>query len=202
MAPPGNPGKDPEPNRDSSSAFWLTRFLRGSTVTSACVRSGGEILSASRTARLFRTGEAVEILGLSRRQLRYWAQTDFVCPSARTRGGHHRYTFRDLVALKAAKRLIDAGISLQRIRASIAVLKQRLPDVDEPLRHLVLVATGDVALVFDGDTAFEALTGQEWILDVARFQQEVAGWASSRRAPSPHSGSRPNAFNHSMVRPG
>lgn len=144
----------------------------------------------------------MEILGLSRRQLRYWAQTDFVRPSARTRGGHHRYTFRDLVALKAAKRLIDAGISLQRIRSTIAVLKRRLPDVDEPLRRLVLVATGDVVLVFDGDTAFEALTGQEWILDVARFQQEVAGWTRGRRSPSRRSEAHPSALDNSMLHPG
>ena len=64
----------------------------------------------------YRVGDVVKIIGISRRQLQYWAQTDLVRPSARTPGGHARYAFEDLVALKAAKRLIDAGVSVQRIR--------------------------------------------------------------------------------------
>ena len=59
--------------------------------------------------RLFRTQQVVAALGVTRRQLQYWAQTGLVVPSKRTPGGHHRYTFSDLVALKATKRLIDAG---------------------------------------------------------------------------------------------
>jgi DNA-binding transcriptional MerR regulator len=68
---------------------------------------------------LYRAREVVEILRISRRQLQYWAQTDLIAPSAKTPGGHGRYTFEDLVALKAAKRLIDSGVSVQRIRSSI-----------------------------------------------------------------------------------
>ena len=112
----------------------------------------------------------MQILGISRRQLQYWAQTDLVEPSAKTPGGHHRYTFEDLVSLKATKRLIDSGISVQRIRKSIRALRQILPSVSKPLSELVLVATGDVVLVFSEQTAFEAVTGQEWIFEVALFQ--------------------------------
>jgi MerR HTH family regulatory protein len=130
---------------------------------------------------LFRTREVAQILGVSRRQLQYWAKTDLVLPSHRTEGGHHRYTFQDLVALKAAKRLIDAGVSVQRIRRSIGALRRILPSVSQPLAELVLVATGDVVLVLREGTAFEAVSGQEWVFEVARFQREVAAF---RRAPS------------------
>jgi len=130
----------------------------------------------------FRTGEVVELVGVTRRQLQYWAHTDLVRPSVRTRGGHHRYTFEDLVALKAAKRLIDAGVSVQRIRRSIAQLKRVLPTVRRPLAELVLVATGDVVLVFREDAAFEAVSGQEWVLEVAELQREIDSWRRSTRA--------------------
>ena len=125
---------------------------------------------------IFRTGEVVQVVGVSRRQLQYWAQTDLVQPSARTKGGHHRYTFEDLVALKAAKRLIDAGVSVQRIRKSIAKLKRVLPTVRRPLAELVLVATGDIVLVFREGTAFEAVSGQEWVFEVAAFERDVEQW--------------------------
>jgi DNA-binding transcriptional MerR regulator len=130
----------------------------------------------------YRTQEVVQILGLTRRQLQYWAQTDLVVPSAQTRGGHHRYTFEDLVALKATKRLIDAGVSVQRIRSSIQALRKLLPEVERPLSELVLVATGDVVLVFHEGAAFEALSGQEWVFEVARFKREVDKWHDLKRA--------------------
>jgi DNA-binding transcriptional MerR regulator len=124
----------------------------------------------------FRSRDVVQILGVSRRQLQYWAQTDLVEPSARTPGGHHRYTFEDLVALKATVRLIEAGVSVQKIRKSIRALRALLPSVKKPLAELVLVATGDVVLVFRGETAFEAVSGQEWVFEVAHFQREVQNW--------------------------
>lgn len=127
----------------------------------------------------FQTRDVVELLGISRRQLQYWAQTDLVAPSSQTPGGHGRYTFEDLVALKAAKRLIDAGVSVQRIRRSIATLRSVLPTVQRPLAELVLVATGDVVLVFRDGTAFDAVSGQEWIFEVAQLERDVEEWQHS-----------------------
>ena len=127
-----------------------------------------------------RTSEVVAALGISRRQLQYWAQTDLVRPSLTTPGGHRRYTLADLVALKAAIRLIDAGISVQRIRASIKRLQEALPRVQQPLGELVLVATGDIVLVIHDGSAFEAVSGQEWIFEVAEFQRELAAWQGNK----------------------
>jgi DNA-binding transcriptional MerR regulator len=127
----------------------------------------------------FKTRDVVDLLKISRRQLQYWAQTGLVEPSVKTPGGHSRYIFEDLVALKAAKRLIDSGVSVQRIRASIAALRKILPTVNRPLAELVLVATGDVVLVFRDNTAFDAVSGQEWVFEVAKFGREVEAWRRS-----------------------
>ena len=139
----------------------------------------------------YRSRDVAQILGISRRQLHYWAKTDLVRPALRSPGGHHRYTFQDLIALKAAKRLIDAGVSVQRLRKSIGALRRILPTVNRPLAELVLVATGDVVLVVHEGSAFEAATGQEWVFEVAQFQREVEAWkqrpkplARRRSAPS------------------
>jgi DNA-binding transcriptional MerR regulator len=125
---------------------------------------------------LFRASDVVQILRISRRQLQYWAQTDLVAPSVKTPGGHGRYSFEDLVALKAAKRLIDAGVSVQRIRNSIRALRRLLPTVRRPLAELILVATGDVVLAFKDGTAFDAISGQQWVFEVAQFKREVEDW--------------------------
>jgi DNA-binding transcriptional MerR regulator len=133
----------------------------------------------SSTAGRFRTRDVVDLLKISRRQLQYWAQTGLVEPSAKSPGGHSRYSFEDLVALKAAKRLIDSGVSVQRIRASIGALRSILPTVKRPLAELVLVATGDVVLAFREGTAFDAVSGQEWVFEVAKFRREVDAWRRS-----------------------
>jgi DNA-binding transcriptional MerR regulator len=140
-------------------------------------------------ADVFKTREVVELLELSRRQLQYWAKTGLVEPSSRTAGGHHRYSFDDLVALKATKRLIDAGISVQKIRRSVRALQETLPHIGRPLSELVLVATGDVVLVFQGDTVFEAISGQEWVFEVAEFEREVAAYRQRTRRSPAESGS-------------
>jgi hypothetical protein len=46
---------------------------------------------------------------------------------------------------------------------------------------LVLVATGDVVLVFRDGTAFEAISGQEWVFPVAEFEREVIEYRSNGR---------------------
>ncbi len=130
----------------------------------------------------FRTRDVVQILKISRRQLQYWSQTGLVKPSVKTPGGHSRYTFEDLVALKTAKRLIDSGVSVQRIRASMTALRKILPTVKRPLAELVLVATGDVVLVFREGTVFDAISGQEWVFEVAGFQREVDAWRRSAKS--------------------
>jgi len=144
-------------------------------------REGG----GSRSQRLFRTQDVVSLLGLSRRQLQYWAQTGLIEPSVKTQGGHHRYDFRDLVSLKATKRLIDAGVSVQRIRSTIGSLRKLLPEVERPLAELVLVATGDVIVIFHEGAAFEAVSGQEWIFEVADFEREVEAWMRSTGSARP-----------------
>ena len=148
-------------------------------------------MASASTPELYRSREVAQILGISQRQLQYWAKTDLVQPSRRSPGGHHRYTFQDLIALKAAKRLIDAGVSVQRLRKSVRALQRILPTVKQPLAELVLVATGDIVLVVHEESAFEAATGQEWVFEVARFQREVEAWkreprssAKGRSAPS------------------
>ena len=118
---------------------------------------------------LYTSQQAAAITGLSQRQLRYWRKTSLLAPTHMTSGGHARYSFTDLIALKAARRLIDADIPVQRIRKCIQSLAGFLPTIERPLHELSLVVTGDVVLILHGQTAFDALTGQNWILPVAEL---------------------------------
>ena len=122
---------------------------------------------------VFSRQQVAAITGLSSRQLSYWRKTGLVVPQAYTEGGHARYSFTDLIALRTARRLLDAKISVQRIRKCLQSLTRFLPTVDYPLVELSLVVTGDVVLVFHGERAFDALTGQEWVFPIAELAAEV-----------------------------
>lgn len=131
----------------------------------------------------FTSRQAVQIAGISQRQLAYWRKSGLVTPSHSTAGGHARYSFTDLVAIKTIKQLLDAGVSLQTIRKSIRSLLQYLPKLQKPLTELSLLATGDVILVLHEGSAFEALTGQEWIFPIAEIYRDIERFQNSHKEP-------------------
>jgi len=122
----------------------------------------------------FSRKQVANITGLTARQLNYWRGTGVISPSGFTQGGHARYSFTDLIALKTVKRLLEHGVSLQKIRKSILALLQYLPQQQHPFSDLKVVATGDVVLVFHKGIALDAITGQEWILEVADIEKEIS----------------------------
>jgi DNA-binding transcriptional MerR regulator len=112
----------------------------------------------------FRGPQVCRIVGISYRQLDYWARTELLTPSlaeAQGSGTQRRYSYRDLVALKVIKNLLDAGIALKTARVAIDYLRDRLG--------------GDLAtasLVLDGSRSVLALTGDD-IVDLVRHGQGV-----------------------------
>ena len=75
----------------------------------------------------YRVPEVCRIVGISYRQLDYWARTNLVTPSIREAGGsgtQRLYSFQDLLQLKVVKNLLDAGVALQQIRRAIEYLKE------------------------------------------------------------------------------
>src|SRR6516162_11121302 len=80
----------------------------------------------------YRGPQVCSVVGISYRQLDYWARTDLLRPSiseARGSGTQRRYSYRDLLELKVIKRLLDAGISLQSARRALEVLRGSGEDV-------------------------------------------------------------------------
>jgi DNA-binding transcriptional MerR regulator len=99
-------------------------------------------------------GPAVcKIVGITYRQLDYWARTHLIRPSiadARGSGSQRRYSYRDLVELKVIKSLLDAGVSLQSARVAIEYLRTHL-DGDLSSAKLVLNGPASVLVRNDGE---------------------------------------------------
>lgn len=123
--------------------------------------------------RLFSSQQVAHLTGLTLRQIAYWRRSGLLSPRHYTRGGHARYDFRELLALRTAKQLLDARVSVQRIRRCLQSLLQFLPTLQQPLSELSLVVTGDVVLAFRDAQAFDALSGQEWVFSVAELVRDI-----------------------------
>ncbi|WP_025274674.1 MerR family transcriptional regulator [Haloglycomyces albus] len=126
----------------------------------------GEVRDPIRVIRGWRGRAACRAVGITYRQLDYWARTGLVQPSVRqaTGSGSNRlYSFRDVVFLKVIKRLLDAGVSLGRIRMVVDLLHRRgVKDLSE------------VTLLCDGSVVHECRTAGE-VIDLIKCGQGVFG---------------------------
>ena len=112
----------------------------------------------------YRGPQVCAIVGITYRQLDYWARTDLIRPSladAKGSGSQRRYSYRDLVDLKVIKSLLDAGVSLKQARTAIDYLRENLGED---------LSTAN--LVIDGGGSVLAHTGEE-IVDLLRRGQGV-----------------------------
>src|SRR5688500_16654078 len=110
----------------------------------------------------FRGPQVCKIVGISYRQLDYWARTDLIRPSiadARGSGTQRRYSYRDLVELKVIKGLLDAGVSLQSARRAIEYLRDQLARDTAPASR-VSNGTGAVLVRTDGELVDLVRQGQ------------------------------------------
>ncbi len=90
---------------------------------------------------------AADIVGISYRQLDYWARTDLIRPSladAHGSGSRRRYTYRDLLELKLVKTLLDNGIKLESIRTAFSLMRDQL---GEDVSSAKLVIAGNSAVL-------------------------------------------------------
>jgi len=111
--------------------------------------------------------KAAEIVGITYRQLDYWARTDLVRPSlvdATGSGSRRQYTYRDLLELRVIKSLLDAGIKLESVREVFAYLRENL---GEDITTANLVIQGNQAvLVRDGGELIDLVQRGQGVLNV------------------------------------
>jgi tetratricopeptide (TPR) repeat protein len=107
-----------------------------------------------------------KLLRLPRSTIRGLIQAGFVTPARGPRGAF-LFSFQDLIVLRAAWALAQADLSHRRIIRSLKQLRSLLPD-SVPLSGLRICAVGDRVVVQEGDTRWQAESGQYLLaLDVA-----------------------------------
>jgi len=133
-------------------------------------------LRSSDSARTYSGTQAATIVGISYRQLDYWARTDLVRPSATDASGsgsRREYVYRDLLELKVIKNLLDAGIKLESVREVFNYLRRHV-STDIGAAHIVI--SGKSVVLCDGDHLIDAVRNGQGVLNVlplATVKQEI-----------------------------
>jgi DNA-binding transcriptional MerR regulator len=147
----------------------------------------------------YRGPQVCQLVGISYRQLDYWARTGLLRPSvaeAKGSGTKRRYSYRDLLELKVIKKLLDAGVSLQSARRAVGCLREEL-GADLAASNLVLSDTTTVLAHSDGELVDLLAGGQgvfnvvplsgvvnELAADIVRIERPTPGEAAPRDRPA------------------
>ncbi len=111
--------------------------------------------------------KTAEIVGISYRQLDYWARTDLIRPSltdAAGSGSRRQYSYRNLLELKVVKNLLDSGIRLEQVREIFTYLQDEL---GEDIATANLVVNGSQpTLVRSGEEVIDLLQSGQGVLNI------------------------------------
>jgi DNA-binding transcriptional MerR regulator len=133
---------------------------------------------------------AAKIVGISYRQLDYWARTDLVRPSlsdAAGSGSRRSYSYRDLLELRVIKSLLDAGIKLESVRVAFEYLREHV-ETDIASAHLVI--SGSDVLLCDGDELIDVMRrGGQGVLNVLAIGGVKSDLDAQLAGPGPVAGS-------------
>jgi tetratricopeptide (TPR) repeat protein len=105
----------------------------------------------------YSTREVADLLGVTPSKVRAFARAGFVATPRESR--RYRFSFQDIVLLRAAKALEEASIPARRVRRALRALREALPE-HRPLSGLRIVAAGDTVVVQDAQLAWQPETGQ------------------------------------------
>ena len=110
--------------------------------------------------------KAAEIVGITYRQIDYWARTDLIRPSscdAAGSGSRRSYSYRDLLELRVIKTLLDAGIKLESVRDVFKYLRNH---VESEIAAAHIVISGQSVVLCQGDQLVDVLRNGQGVLNV------------------------------------
>ena len=116
--------------------------------------------------QVFSGTKAAQIVGITYRQLDYWARTDLIRPSvtdASGSGTRRAYKYRDLLELRVVKSLLDAGIRLESIREVFTYLRDH---VDSEIAAAHIVISGQSVVLCQGDQLIDVMRNGQGVLNV------------------------------------
>ena len=128
----------------------------------------------------YTTRDVAKLLGLSEAQVRSHARVGYLSPDRGPRNAY-RFSFQDLVLLRAATSLSEAHIAPRRIRRALATLTRQLP-AGRALSAMRIAPEGRRVVVRDGAESWYPESGQ-LLLDFQAAESVRRGRLGAGRGP-------------------
>lgn len=123
--------------------------------------------------RTLSRAEVAELFHVDARRLRSWERAGIVVPSGREEN-NPVYTFADLVAVRTARGLVEAGFPTAQIRKAIEGLRLRMPELAQPLTDGRVAPDGHKLVARAEGARFDPITGQlVFDFDVKALRDDV-----------------------------
>jgi tetratricopeptide (TPR) repeat protein len=106
----------------------------------------------------YSTREVAGLAGLPESRVRRWARAGVLTPSKDAKG-RWRFSFQDLAVLRAAGKLLDANVTVNRVTRALSLLREQLP-AGRPLSAVRILVTGERVIVKDRLSSWEPESGQ------------------------------------------
>ena len=142
--------------------------------------------------------QTAKIVGITYRQLDYWARTDLLKPSlaeATGSGSRRLYSYRDLLELRIIKSLLDAGIKLESVREVFTNLRATV-GADISSANIVISGTSSVVLRTN-DELIELMSRGQGVLNILPLAGVKAGVDAGIES-LPSDGSERNLHQHAV----
>jgi DNA-binding transcriptional MerR regulator len=130
---------------------------------------------------LFETKEVVSLTQIRRPMLDYLCRSGIVVPATpggRGRGRKRMYSFGDIVFLKVITRLLQAGVSVKRMKDSFAGMNRKFREMGETSRIPGILVTDGKSIYFrDRDKKLvDLMSGQQcfaFLVELNPIRKEV-----------------------------
>ncbi len=115
----------------------------------------------------FHGPQVCKIVGITYRQLDYWARTELLRPSlqdAKGSGSKRLYSYQDLLELKIIRQLLDAGVTLNSCRQALSYLREHLGE--NPTSARLVLAGSSTVLAHSDEEIIDILKGGQGVFNI------------------------------------
>lgn len=103
--------------------------------------------------KLYSAQDIQRLLGFKVGRIRYWDKIGFLTPSVKI-GVRKYYTSQDLIGLRTAKGLLDAGLSFKQVRRTVIDVKKISSTMRTPPSQLLIHGDGKGVFLNGGTVLF------------------------------------------------
>lgn len=122
----------------------------------------------------YKAKDTAAIVGVTYRQLDHWATKGILEPSlakAQGRGSQRLYSFQDLVKLKLIRKMLDNGLSLQKVTEVLSYVKDSLgQDIHT---STIFYDSKQVILVTDKNDLLDLINNGQGVLGIIDINPSV-----------------------------